>query len=117
MPHADDINFFHQGTLAICGSIDTNEALKECLSFLQRYMPADNINMNYLDPAIPAIRAVAQAGLSLIPVGTVINISPDEVAFIESQWSQTSLSNRAEDNPVALRVAKHMGIGSLRSMR
>jgi len=112
MPRTDDISFFHQGTLAICGSIDIGEALKECLAFLRRYMPAENITMDYLDPAIPGICSVAQAGVHLMPPGTVVQLSASEVAFIESQWSQTSLSNRADDNPVAQRVAKHMGIES-----
>jgi len=112
MPQTDDISFFHQGTLAICGSIDIGEALQECLGFLQRFMPAENITMDYLDPSIPGICAVAQAGFPLMPPGTIVQLSAHEVNFIESQWSQTSLNNRTDDNPVAKRMAKHMGIES-----
>ena len=113
MPRTDDISFFHQGTLAICGSIDIGEALQECLVFLQRYMPAENITMDYLDTSIPGICTVAQAGFPLMAPGTIVEISDREVAFIESQWSQTTLSNRPEDNPVAQRVAAHVGIDSV----
>ncbi|WP_300669132.1 sigma 54-interacting transcriptional regulator [Desulfoluna sp.] len=112
MPRTDDIQFFHEATLAICGSIDINEALNECLTFLQRYMPADNITLDYLDPAIPGICSVAQAGVPLMPPGTIIQLSESEVGYIESQCCQTTLSHLPDDNPVAKRVAIQMGITS-----
>jgi len=112
MPPTDDSHFFHQGALAICGSIDIREALNECLIFLQRYMPVENITMNYLNPAIPGICSVAHAGYPLMPPGTVVKLSPSEVAYIETQWSQISLCHKTDDNLVVQRVAKHMGIKS-----
>ncbi|BCS94948.1 ATPase AAA [Desulfoluna limicola] len=110
MTQADDISFFHQGTLAICGSIHIGEALKDSLAFLQRYMPAEHIHLNYLDPTISCIRNVAQAGLPLMPPETVVPLSPHEVTFIETQEGESMLNTRASDNPVALRVANHLGI-------
>ena len=110
MHTTDNNDFFHQGTLAICGSIDTSEALKECLKFLQQFMPADNIIMSCLNTKLPAIRIVAQAGVNMVPEQTVIPLTPIEMTFIESQQRQTMIANRVSDDPVALRITEHIGL-------
>jgi len=38
----NDNEFFRQATLRICGNLEIEKALKECLRFLQKVMPASS---------------------------------------------------------------------------
>lgn len=45
MTAANDMEFFHQATNRICGSLDIDIVLSECLSFFEAYFPIDSISM------------------------------------------------------------------------
>ena len=46
---ADSIDFFHEATLRICGSLEIDVAAKDCLEYLQAYLPLDGISVHYYD--------------------------------------------------------------------
>ena len=45
----DENTFFRQATLRICGNLDFEIALQECLVYLKSFMPADIIHLNLYD--------------------------------------------------------------------
>lgn len=63
----NDMDFFHKATTIICGSLDMNNTLNECLAFFKNYMPLDSIAMFVYDPQnnVAVNLASAEAGLTL----------------------------------------------------
>jgi len=57
----DEDNFFKQATLSICSSLEVEKSLSRCLSFLQHYMPGDEMLFNVFDPEQGSLRILAQA--------------------------------------------------------
>ena len=110
MSQSPDIQFFHQGTLAICGSIDIDEALEETLIFLKQHMPADNISLSYMDTVNPSIISVAEAGMPMMPKGIVIPISPMDVEQAMQDIEQVSITTSFLDDPMGVRVFKACGL-------
>jgi len=56
-------DFFHEATLRICGSLEIEKALWDCLIYLRRYIPADMIFMNVYDPGTGISETLAHADL------------------------------------------------------
>lgn len=61
MKHTD-MEFFHQATETICGSLDINTVLERCLKFLQQVMPLESISLQIDNPDKNIIVNVAAAG-------------------------------------------------------
>jgi transcriptional regulator with GAF, ATPase, and Fis domain len=61
MPMLETSDFFHQATLRICGSLNIEDSLQESLSFLQKYIPADEIFLNVYNPGAGNLRVLAHA--------------------------------------------------------
>ena len=57
----DENNFFRLATLRICGNLDLEVAIQNCLLFLRSYMPADTILLNLYDPGLTAMKNIALA--------------------------------------------------------
>jgi transcriptional regulator with GAF, ATPase, and Fis domain len=57
----DANSFFRLATLRICGTLDLEVAIQNCLLFLRSYMPADTILLNLYDPGLTAMKNIALA--------------------------------------------------------
>lgn len=57
----DENEFFRQATLRICGNLDFEFAMQECLLYLRSFMPADRLNLNLYDRGLGALRTIAIA--------------------------------------------------------
>ena len=55
----DDMAFFHEGTVRICGTLDINEMLESCFYFLKQFIPIESISMAIYEPEISAIRILS----------------------------------------------------------
>ncbi|MGD0915093.1 MAG: sigma-54 dependent transcriptional regulator [Thermodesulfobacteriota bacterium] len=55
----DENEFFRQATLRICGNLDFEFAMQECLIYLRSFMPADRLNLNLYDRGLGALRTIA----------------------------------------------------------
>ncbi len=58
---SDDMTFFHEGTMRICGSLDIDEVLRDCLAFIKKYMPAEGIQLCIYEEKFRGIRVVSMA--------------------------------------------------------
>jgi hypothetical protein len=56
-------DFFREATLRICGSLEIEKALWDCLLYIRRYIPADMIFMNVYDPGTGISEILAHADL------------------------------------------------------
>ena len=57
----DENEFFRQATLRVCGNLDFEFAMQECLIYLRSFMPADRLNLNLYDRGLGALRTIAMA--------------------------------------------------------
>ena len=61
MHRIDESGFFREATLRICGSLDIEKALWQCLLYLQQYIPAGQLSLHLYDREIGVIETVAHA--------------------------------------------------------
>jgi transcriptional regulator with GAF, ATPase, and Fis domain len=59
----DKEEFFRQATLRICGSLEIEKALFDCLIYIRNYIPADFIIMSTYDPQTGVGEIIAKADL------------------------------------------------------
>ncbi|MFC1869317.1 sigma 54-interacting transcriptional regulator, partial [Thermodesulfobacteriota bacterium] len=57
----DENEFFRQITLRICGNLDFEVALQDCLIYLREFMPADSFHLSLFDRGLGALRTIAIA--------------------------------------------------------
>lgn len=57
----DENEFFRQATLRICGNLNFEFAMQECLIYLRSFMPADRFHLNLYDKGLGALRTIAVA--------------------------------------------------------
>jgi transcriptional regulator with GAF, ATPase, and Fis domain len=54
----DENDFFRQATLRICGSLDMETAMRQCLQYLSQVMPADHLSLILYDLGLEVVRTV-----------------------------------------------------------
>lgn len=116
----DDMTFFHEGTIRICGSLDIDEALRDCLTFIQKYMPAELIQLCVYEEALESIRVVGSASdITLKPYDPLIPLSEKAVAFTKKENERDRRIIKLDshfENPVARDVYAAMGLQNTSSI-
>ncbi|MEN6623245.1 MAG: sigma-54 dependent transcriptional regulator [Smithella sp.] len=59
----DEKDFFREATLRICGSLEIDKALWDCLMYIRQYIPADLIMICTYDPNNVVAEVIAKAGV------------------------------------------------------
>jgi transcriptional regulator with GAF, ATPase, and Fis domain len=108
-----DRDFFWEATARICGSLNIEIALRNCLSFLQSYIPADEAALGYFDKDRGSTFLNAHADSSK---GRLLDLQiayPPELRTLLEEESQLKdyFDNRAEENPVAKPMLMAMNKG------
>ena len=60
----DEKEFFREATLRICGSLEIERALFDCLTYIRNYIPADYILMSTYDPHTGVGEVIASANVN-----------------------------------------------------
>ena len=55
----DENEFFRRATLRICGNLDFEFALQDCLVYLREFMPADCFQLTLYDQGLGVLRTIA----------------------------------------------------------
>ncbi|MGA2108439.1 MAG: sigma-54 dependent transcriptional regulator [Syntrophorhabdales bacterium] len=82
----DKNDFFREATLRICGNLDFEIALQNCLIYLISFMPVCEIRLNLYDRGLPALRTIAV-------------VRPEEVERVDVLMSLDARSLECLDNP------------------
>ncbi len=107
----DDMDFFHQATKKICGSLDINAVLGRCLDFFQAFMPLTSISMSIYDPATRSIVNIATAGpAGFWPTKEPVPLPDEAVQHIEEdKGAAVEIINRPEKHIVGKIIWKAIG--------
>ncbi len=95
-------DFFRQITLRICGTLDMARGMMACCRYLGQFVPADELLLNYYDPAIDLISTIARAGRRNYTGEEVIIKLPDDFDGLEflANWPRSQICNNPETDPL-----------------
>lgn len=57
----DEKDFFREATLKICGSLEIEKAMWQCLLYIRNFIPASQLNLHLYDQALGIVETVAHA--------------------------------------------------------
>ena len=99
----NDMDFFHQATKKICGSLDIEIVLTRCLAFFQEFMPLDGIAMNIYRPNARAMVNIAAKGkMGFSMVGKTVFLSDEAARHLdEDEINSVEIINHPEKHIVA----------------
>ncbi len=60
-PVEDKNDFFRQVTLRLCGNLDLETGVTQCLQYLSRFIPADGLIVRQLEPEMQSERVLAES--------------------------------------------------------
>jgi transcriptional regulator with GAF, ATPase, and Fis domain len=114
----NDMDFFHQGTRKICGSLDIQTVLNRCMEFLKTFIPLDSIGMTIYDSEAHTLSEVAttkSSGIGLIKSPVVLPKRARQ--FIEKQTGKSVIIiNHPEKHVVHQYVWEAMGRKALSAL-
>ena len=107
----DENEFFRQATLRICGNLDFEFAMQECLIFLRSYMPADRLQLSLYDRGLSALRTIAIATpTEASRLNTVLPLDNEGKKFLDSPGiPPVVIRNRVLMDPVARPIVQRTG--------
>jgi transcriptional regulator with GAF, ATPase, and Fis domain len=107
----DENEFFRQATLRICGNLDFEFAMQDCLIFLRSFMPADRLQLNLYDRGLSALRTIAIATpTEASRLNTVLPMDDEGKKFLDSPGlPPVMIRNRMLMDPVAKPIVQRTG--------
>jgi len=111
----DENAFFRQATLMICGNLEIESAMADCLRYMRPFIPVDRMFLQVNEPSLGVIRTIATADMDdgrevdlLTPLSKAARNwiqrrggkKADEIVVIDSE----------ETNPVAIDMLRFHGL-------
>ena len=113
----NDMAFFHECTMQICGSLKIDESIKNCLFFLKKYIPINGIRFCMYEPELCGIRIIAQASdISIKTKRFFIPLSKEAIRYLEANQSKVIKIDHAFESPVAHEVRMALNLGDVSSI-
>jgi len=108
----DENEFYRQASLRICGSLEIEKAMHNCVRYVARYMPADDVTLYLTEHGLGALRLIARAtadgGEKL---NHIIPLPPEaRVALKGTLLPDVRIVNDPELDPVARPGARFLGL-------
>jgi len=107
----DENEFFREVTLRICGTLNLEDGIRNCLFFLRNIMPADGMFFSQINLDKEIVRNIVHCLLdnqkrldAIIPLRTGY-----EIEMKELQMEKVLIRNIPEDHPIAHLVARNLG--------
>jgi len=107
----DENEFFRQATLRICGNLDFEFAMQDCLIFLRSFMPGDRLQLNLYDRGLSALRTIAIATpTEANRLNSVLPLDDEGKKFLEDPGlPPVMIRNRVLMDPVARPIVQRTG--------
>ena len=104
-------NFFMEGALSICGSLDIEKALGDCYDVIKKYIPAEELILSHFLPEIRTSHGFAMAdndGGRSVDVRIKWSKEQAEYFFEGDGLPRNLIANRADEHPVFATILKQM---------
>jgi hypothetical protein len=88
----DENEFFRQAVFRICGNLEFEKALQECLTYIRSFMPADMFHLTIYDRGLGALRTIAIATPTEAKrVNLIVPLDDESRKFVEEQELRPAL--------------------------
>jgi transcriptional regulator with GAF, ATPase, and Fis domain len=101
------MEFFHQTSKRICGTLDAKTMLADIRKYLENFMPAESMDLNTYEPENRMLRNIASASIyPETPLRYPARLCQKAALFVETgrYGPVVSIINRSEKQPVAKQV-------------
>ncbi len=103
---ADENDFFYQATMRICGNLDLDIMMSDCLAFIQNVIPADGLSMHVYDfdaKIMEDFSVVSDPEFDI--TATTIQLTPEAIAHMKRLEKKNPMHsdfivNNPQDDPV-----------------
>lgn len=107
----DENDFFREATLRICGSLELEKALWDCLMYIRQYIPADLMLMSIFDRETGSGEIIARADLKGGQVTSIKVTLPNDVRNALKEIMDTPPTllafERASEHPVTRSLSQY----------
>lgn len=113
-----DMDFFHQATMRICGSLDINTVQNNCFDFLKDFMPLECINLDIYDAEAQCLVNIAMTEApGFKTIESPIPISGKARGFVEAQKEKSvKIINSLEEHIVGRYIWEALGKGDMSAL-
>ena len=113
----DENEFFRNATTRICGNLDFEIALQECLMYLKSFMPASGIGATFYDRGLNAVRTFAVATpTEAQKVNVIWPLDRDGAKYFDNpDLPKVKIINRPLTDPITASIIKRAGRGKTNS--
>jgi len=101
--------FFRQAAIRICGNLDIEAAMADCLYYIKEFLPADSMTLRHYDAGLDALKTVAVAG-DIVP-HRIIPLNEIDREDGWSDWEEVRIINEPTQDPIAMRMSQQLGRG------
>ncbi len=107
----DEKEFFREATLRICGSLNIEKAVWDCLLYVREFIPVDGMFLSHVRPDLGSIEYLAEATPEGgARSGTLVPMPRETIEWmLKEELESTMLIGRPETHPVAGVVTKYFG--------
>jgi transcriptional regulator with GAF, ATPase, and Fis domain len=110
----DDLTFFHQATVRICGSLDTDVALSDCFAYLKSFMPLNGLALNMYEPEVGGLRCIAMVSdIAVKAWDSLLSLPAEARREIERERETVTIQRDAEHGAVGRHVFAAMGLSEV----
>jgi formate hydrogenlyase transcriptional activator len=107
--------FFRKATLAICGNLQIETAMKDCIEAIQESIPVDRMFLQVYEADLGAMRTIAMASSAVAQQLDVLTPMPQQIRDVVrrniSRYEDGFVAiTSAEDNPIAAEMLRFHGI-------
>jgi len=115
----DENEFFRQATLLICGHLEIEEAMADCIRYLNQYIPADMISLELYNSDYSVMRIIAEATPAGGKKANRLTPLPQEARdYMLMGWKHIQnggtlpaiVINQPETNPISRAMVEDYGI-------
>ena len=113
----DENEFFRNITLKICGNLEIEEGLHDCIKYLSQHLPAEYIYLEKYEEDLGAMRYIARADPEkgermsiLVPMSAEAKAkAADDLEDITNLSNSAFIINNSEEHPIARDLLRAMG--------
>jgi len=113
MEKIDENEFFRQVTKRICGSLDIETALWNCLQYLETVMPVTGMNLHLFERNLSDMRSIAQVTrFEVEKLDQIITLPEEARTRLTHDWPkmrEVMIVNRPELNPFTQTITQFAG--------
>ena len=113
----DEKEFFHQGTIRICGTLDENKMLRDCFSFFKKKIPLNGLMIAVYNTDSGSVQVISYTSeIDLEFEEKSLKLSKSDIEYVESTVGSVLLLEKLDDNPVGLRMKNAFSLPDLSSV-